>query len=89
MAQDVWHTPIQRYEDVMDDEHLNASGAFAQVEGLQHKLVKSPIGLSSQAGHDGPTGRAPGFGEHTLDVLAGLGYDEVAVAKLREEGVVK
>ena len=25
-AADVWHTPINRYEDVMDDEHVSAAG---------------------------------------------------------------
>eukprot|EP01046_Picozoa_sp_COSAG06_P095725 COSAG06_NODE_41838_length_387_cov_0.843750_2_plen_39_part_01 len=39
---------------------------------MQHKLVKAPISLSSQEGNDGPSGRAPGFGEHTKEVLAGL-----------------
>ena len=38
-AADVWHTPINRYEDVLADEHVNAMGALAQVPGLQHKRL--------------------------------------------------
>ena len=88
-AADVWHTPVNRYEDVMADEHVIAAGALAEVPGLQHELVKSPIGLSSQAGRDGPAGRAPGFGEHTAEVLDGLGYGDAAVARLLRDGVVR
>ena len=32
--------------------------------------------------------RAPVLGEHTQDVLGSLGYDEAAIAALREKGVV-
>ena len=62
--------------------------AFATVPGLQHKLVKSPISLSTQDGNDGPTGPAPGFGEHTEQVLESLGYSGRDVAQLKADGVV-
>lgn len=69
--------------------HVVSAAAFASVPGMQHKLVKAPISLSSQEGNDGPSGRAPGFGEHTKEVLAGLGYSTADVARLLEEGVVR
>ena len=56
--------------------------------GLQHKLIKHPIGLSSQAGIDGPSRRAPGFSEHTEAVLKELGYSDAQVVQLRGGGVV-
>lgn len=88
-AADIWHTPINRYEDVMADPHANAAGSFAEVPGMQHKLVANPIQLSSQKGIDGPAGRAPTFGEHTAPVLRGLGYTPEEIARLTREGVVK
>lgn len=88
-AQDVWHTPINKYEDMMDDEHANAAGTFAEVPGLKHRLMKSPITLSSQAGKDGPTGRAPAFGEHTTEVLQNLGFSREQISALREKNIVK
>jgi crotonobetainyl-CoA:carnitine CoA-transferase CaiB-like acyl-CoA transferase len=31
---------------------------------------------------------APGWGEHTDEILKGVGYDEAGIAALREQGVV-
>eukprot|EP00416_Gambierdiscus_australes_P004123 CAMPEP_0171144064 /NCGR_PEP_ID=MMETSP0766_2-20121228/145302_1 /TAXON_ID=439317 /ORGANISM="Gambierdiscus australes, Strain CAWD 149" /LENGTH=454 /DNA_ID=CAMNT_0011607909 /DNA_START=6 /DNA_END=1370 /DNA_ORIENTATION=+ len=88
-AADVWHCPINQYEDLLDDEQANAAGAFAEVPGLQHKLVKAPFQLSSQAGKDNPQGPAPSFGEHTSAVLASLGYTPEDEERLRLQKVVK
>ena len=54
----------------MGDEHANATHSFTSVEGLNHKLVKNPLVLSSQAGRDYPKHRAPCYGEHTVEVKA-------------------
>merc|ERR1712216_633329 len=84
-AADVWHCPINKYEDLMDDPQANAAGTFAEVPGLSHKLIKAPFQLSSQAGNDDPRGPAPSLGEHTSAVLTELGYGPEDIAKLRRE----
>lgn len=86
---DVWHTPVNRYEDLFQDEQANAVGAFTHVPGLSHRLVKNPIQLSSQAGKDDPLRGAPAFGEHTESVLKDLGYHGEEIANLKGAGVVK
>ena len=49
-------------------------------------VAKAPVWLSATPG--GIRHRAPLLGEHTDAVLAELGYDDAAVARLRAEGVV-
>ncbi|MBV8964630.1 MAG: CoA transferase [Mycobacteriaceae bacterium] len=40
------------------------------------------------SGYDPPIGAVPGLGEHTDAVLAELGLDNCAIARLREQGVI-
>ena len=46
----------------------------------------SPIQVADQTRV--PPTRAPGLGEHTDEVLHAAGYDETAVRRLRDLGVV-
>ena len=49
-------------------------------------VAKAPVWLTQTPGtirH-----RAPVLGEHTDEILKALGYDPMAIAKLREMGVV-
>ena len=87
-AADVWHTPINRFEDLMNDEHTNATGSFVSVDGLKHKLVGNPILLSEQQ-NNSPTGRAPGFGEHTTQIAQELGYKQAEIQSMKDRGVLK
>jgi crotonobetainyl-CoA:carnitine CoA-transferase CaiB-like acyl-CoA transferase len=50
------------------------------------RLVGSGIELSSTPPEISTP--PPTLGEHTSEVLASLGYDEVAIGRLREAGVV-
>ena len=49
-------------------------------------IADTPVRLSETPG--GIRHRAPVLGEHTAEVLAEIGYDDAAVARLREVGVV-
>jgi crotonobetainyl-CoA:carnitine CoA-transferase CaiB-like acyl-CoA transferase len=60
---------------------LPGGGTMSQV-GLPFRTAGSDPG----SGAPQPVRPAPGLGEHTAEVLAGLGLDEVAVAAMRERG---
>ena len=49
-------------------------------------ITDTAVRLSETPG--GVRHRAPVLGEHTGEVLAEIGYDEAAVARLRDAGVV-
>lgn len=86
-AHDVWHAPINRFEDMLVDEQANAVGAFTTVPGVNHKLIA--LQLSRQRGLPGPSFGAPELSEHTDEVLGELGYSAQEIAALRAAGVTK
>lgn len=84
---DVWWAPVQTPADVMDDAQADAAGAWVQVGiGTEQASVKSVDAPIRFGGHNRTSVRgAPAVGEHTDEVLSGLGLsnqdrtsDEVA-----------
>eukprot|EP00747_Dinoflagellata_sp_TGD_P167696 gnl/TRDRNA2_/TRDRNA2_192584_c0_seq1.p1 gnl/TRDRNA2_/TRDRNA2_192584_c0~~gnl/TRDRNA2_/TRDRNA2_192584_c0_seq1.p1 ORF type:complete len:450 (-),score=67.64 gnl/TRDRNA2_/TRDRNA2_192584_c0_seq1:73-1245(-) len=84
---DVWHTRVNRFEDMFEDPQAKQSGVFVDAPGVQHKLLGSPVLLSSATQR--PSAGVPGFGEHTTEVLSEIGIAEGEVAQLRKDGIVK
>jgi len=81
--------PITRPEDLFDDPHLNASGGLVPLELPNGARSKSPILPLELNGQRLSAGRAlPRVGEHTRELLLGLGYAEADVQRLIEAGVV-
>jgi len=82
--------PVLSLQEALDHEHVRAMGFVQPVEypGLPRAapVADTPIRLSGTPG--GIRRRAPTLGEHTEEVLAEIGYDAQAVARLREAGVV-
>ena len=83
-------SPVNSPQQALDDEHIRATGFLGTVEhpGLPAAapISRTPVKLSETPGE--LTRRAPTLGEHTDAILGELGYDEAAVAGLRERGVV-
>jgi crotonobetainyl-CoA:carnitine CoA-transferase CaiB-like acyl-CoA transferase len=83
--------PAYEMDEVFDDPQAIARGTVVETEhpklgklrqlGLPFRLD----GLDPQAVVREP---APGFGEHTIEILSALGYDEAAIERLRSAGVV-
>ena len=80
---------ITRPEDLFDDPHLNASGGLVPLDLPNGMKSKSPIlPLEMDGRRLGVGHRLPRIGEHTREILLGLGYAEAEIGRLHDEGVV-
>jgi crotonobetainyl-CoA:carnitine CoA-transferase CaiB-like acyl-CoA transferase len=81
--------PIYSIDQTFADpqvQHLQIARPVQHKKLGELKLVAQPVSLS---GYDrGLRTAVPDPGEHTADVLASLGYDEAAQAKLQEKHVI-
>ena len=80
--------PILSMKEIAEDPALRASGTIVEVDHPErgpYLTVGNPIKLS-----DSPTEvrRSPLLGEHTDELLSGLGYSREQIALLREERVI-
>ena len=82
--------PVLKPQQTLDDPHIQAMGFFQPTEfpGAPRPapLAKVPVWLSGTPGSI--RRRPPKLGEHTEQILTGLGYSKKAIAGLRERGVV-
>jgi len=80
--------PILSMKEIAEDASLRATGTIVEVDHPErgpYLTVGNPIKLS-----DSPTEvlRSPLLGEHTDELLSGLGYSHEQIALLREERVI-
>ena len=83
-------SPVRTPSDLFDDPQLNAHGRMLPIRmphGNVAKLPTTPICFDDEA----PALRRqpPAAGEHTDEVLRGLGYTEAQIAALRGDGAVR
>jgi crotonobetainyl-CoA:carnitine CoA-transferase CaiB-like acyl-CoA transferase len=85
--------PIRKPEDLLDDPHLLATGALADVRlpdgpraGQTVKTTLFPITLGGQ--RLGVRMHPPQLGEHTAQLLASLGYAGEEIETLRAQSVI-
>ncbi|MEI8264803.1 MAG: CaiB/BaiF CoA-transferase family protein [Betaproteobacteria bacterium] len=85
--------PIRRPEDLLDDEHLRATGGLADMvlpdgerAGEVVKGALLPLSLDGQ--RPGVRHSPPALGAHTREVLSGLGCAEEEIVRLLETGMV-
>jgi crotonobetainyl-CoA:carnitine CoA-transferase CaiB-like acyl-CoA transferase len=87
------YAPIRRPEDLYDDPHLQATGGLADVTvpngeraGQTVKTTLFPVTLEGQ--RLGVRLNPPWRGEHTQELLAGLGFPQAQIDGLLAQGVV-
>jgi crotonobetainyl-CoA:carnitine CoA-transferase CaiB-like acyl-CoA transferase len=82
--------PVLSPQQALDHPHIRAAGFMQDVDypGLpKHAPVaRAAVRLSETPGEI--ASRPPTLGEHTDLVLAELGYDQAAIAALRQGGII-
>jgi alpha-methylacyl-CoA racemase len=77
--------PVNDLGEALADPHVRSRGMVAEVGG--RAVGPGPVPKLSGWAHP-PRRPAPGFGEHTAEVLAAVGVDEAELAELRAQGAV-
>lgn len=86
---DTCFSPVHRMEEVLSDPHLTARQMFTEVDHpVEGKLlqVNFPLKLSETPGQ--VKSPSPLLGEHTAEVLKGLGFGEEEIQRLKSQGIV-
>ena len=85
---DVALGPALRLDEVNDDPHLRARNVVVHED---HPVVGDLLTLGNPLRVPGAVFQvrsAPQLGEHNDEILAETGYDEIAISKLRDAGVI-
>ncbi len=83
-AEEIAWAPAQTLADVAEDPQVHAAGGIVQTPGKDGVgSFASPAAPAKFHGvDDGPKGPGPGLGEHTRQVLEGLGYSGAEIDAL-------
>jgi len=85
-ARGAW-APVQRVEELPEDPQVIANAYVRPIDGKDGELLM-PAPAIQFDGEAGNPPRTADFGEHTDELLAGLGCDPGEIARLRAAGVV-
>ena len=82
--------PFQFVEELMDDPQVLANDLVVEVEHPLAGPVKmvAPFVKMTETPLEAQ-GASPALGEHTDQVLRGIGYDEETIARLKQDGVTR
>ena len=81
--------PVFNYVQAFDNEHSRARNMVAEIDHPKigrMKIMGNPVKASAELARSHTP--APWLGQHTAEVLKGLGYGDGEVASLFAEGVV-
>ncbi|MDR3512582.1 MAG: CoA transferase [Caulobacteraceae bacterium] len=82
----VW-APVQTPAECAADPQAQAAGCFVETPNPKGGTFRAPAAPARFPGaDDGPKGPAPALGQHTREVLAGVGYSPAEIERLLAEG---
>jgi crotonobetainyl-CoA:carnitine CoA-transferase CaiB-like acyl-CoA transferase len=85
----IWAGPVHSYEEVLDDPQVAHNGSFVTYTHPTEGEVTTPgFAFRMSATPPAVSLPAPTAGEHTAEVLAGLGLDADEIRQLVDDGVV-
>ncbi len=88
-AEDVPHTPVYNMAELFQDPHIKHMGMEIEISRKSKpaiRTVRFPVDYSeTKIPHPAPP---PDLGEHNLEFLRPLGWDEKRLADLKEKGVI-
>ena len=80
---------VARTEDLPEDAQMNANGVFRAIEGDPDGLRTGDSPVHFDGIDKRPPGRAPEIGEHSVEILEGLGYRTEHIEQLCRSGAVR
>jgi len=88
-AHDVWHAPVQDYDDLLDDPQLAHLGVFQTAQSVEGKPITLVMHPARFDGQSPSVDRLPQpLGAQTDEILGELGYSDAEVAALKASGTV-
>ena len=91
IAAGVPSAPVRTVEELVADPEVARSGMLLDSEFPTRGAIKvagSPIKLSEAPAPEHPRMRPPMLGEHTREVLEGIGYSAADIERLAAEGAI-
>lgn len=88
-AGDIPFSVAYKWQEILEDPQANAVGAFYDVtcpNGQVRKITHTPVRIDSEGEIDGRV--APLIGEHSIEVLKEIGYDDEKIDAMLESGAL-
>ena len=87
-TEDFFWAPVQTAEEVVNDPQAHAAGGFVEVPDGASTTTLPATPVDFHGTPWAPRSMAPELGEHTGEILRGIGRTDEQIAELREKGAV-